>query len=52
MRLTVRQNLEVFARLYGVRDLKGRIAETAHDFKLRSCWTGHTASFRPARRRA
>ena len=29
MRLTVRQNLEIFARLYGVRDLKGRIAETA-----------------------
>ena len=23
MRLTVRQNLEVFGRLYGVRDLKG-----------------------------
>ena len=34
MRLTVRQNLEVFARLYGVRDLKGRIGEIADDFKL------------------
>jgi ABC-2 type transport system ATP-binding protein len=34
MRLTVRQNLEVFARLYGVRDLKGRIAEIAGEFKL------------------
>jgi ABC-2 type transport system ATP-binding protein len=34
MRLTVRQNLEVFARLYGVRDLKGRIAETAEEFRL------------------
>jgi ABC-2 type transport system ATP-binding protein len=34
MRLTVRQNLEVFARLYGVRDLKGRIAQTAEAFKL------------------
>src|ERR1700752_2707245 len=34
MRLTVRQNLEVFARLYGVRDRKGRIAETAEEFKL------------------
>src|SRR6478736_9318591 len=34
MRLTVRQNLEIFARLYGVRDLKGRIAEIASDFKL------------------
>jgi len=34
MRLTVRQNLEIFARLYGVRDLRGRIAETADEFKL------------------
>jgi ABC-2 type transport system ATP-binding protein len=34
MRLTVRQNLEVFGRLYGVRDLKGRIGEIADDFKL------------------
>jgi ABC-2 type transport system ATP-binding protein len=34
MRLTVRQNLEVFARLYGVRDLKGRIGEIADEFKL------------------
>jgi ABC-2 type transport system ATP-binding protein len=34
MRLTVRQNLEVFARLYGVRDLKGRIAYAAEDFRL------------------
>ena len=34
MRLTVRQNLEIFARLYGVRDLKGRIAETAEEFRL------------------
>jgi ABC-2 type transport system ATP-binding protein len=34
MRLTVRQNLEVFARLYGVRDLKGRIARTAGEFRL------------------
>ena len=34
MRLTVRQNLEVFARLYGVRDLKGRIAEMADEFRL------------------
>jgi ABC-2 type transport system ATP-binding protein len=30
----VRQNLEVFARLYGVRDLKGRIAEMAGEFRL------------------
>jgi ABC-2 type transport system ATP-binding protein len=34
MRLTVRQNLEVFARLYGVRDIKGRIAEIAEAFRL------------------
>jgi ABC-2 type transport system ATP-binding protein len=34
MRLTVRQNLEVFARLYGVRDIKGRVAEIAEEFKL------------------
>jgi ABC-2 type transport system ATP-binding protein len=34
MRLTVRQNLEIFARLYGLRDLKGRIAETAEEFRL------------------
>jgi ABC-2 type transport system ATP-binding protein len=34
MRLTVRQNLEVFARLYGVRDLKGCIAETAGELRL------------------
>jgi len=34
MRLTVRQNLEVFARLYGVRDRKERIADIAEGFKL------------------
>jgi ABC-2 type transport system ATP-binding protein len=34
MRLTVRQNLEVFGRLYGVRDLRGRIAEIAAELKL------------------
>jgi ABC-2 type transport system ATP-binding protein len=34
MRLTVRQNLEVFGRLYGVRDLKGRIAEGAQELRL------------------
>jgi ABC-2 type transport system ATP-binding protein len=34
MRLTVRQNLEIFARLYGVRDLKGRIAAIAGEFRL------------------
>ena len=34
MRLTVRQNLEVFGRLYGVRDLQGRIAEVAEELRL------------------
>jgi ABC-2 type transport system ATP-binding protein len=34
MRLTVRQNLEVFGRLYGVRDLPGRIAAIAAELRL------------------
>jgi ABC-2 type transport system ATP-binding protein len=34
MRLTVRQNLEVFGRLYGVRDLKRRIVEIAGELRL------------------
>src|SRR5450631_3081360 len=34
MRLTIRQNLTVFGMLYGVADLRGRIAELAHDLDL------------------
>jgi ABC-2 type transport system ATP-binding protein len=34
MRLTVRQNLAVFGRLYGVEDLDARIAEIAASFEL------------------
>jgi len=34
MRLTVRQNLEIFARLYGVRNLKDRVAAIATDLRL------------------
>jgi ABC-2 type transport system ATP-binding protein len=34
MRLTVRQNLEIFARLYGVLGLKDRVAEIATDLRL------------------
>jgi ABC-2 type transport system ATP-binding protein len=34
MRLTVRQNLEVFGRLYGVRDLRGRVAGIAGELRL------------------
>ncbi len=33
-RLTVRENLEVFGRLYGVRDLKKRIGALAEEFGL------------------
>jgi ABC-2 type transport system ATP-binding protein len=34
MRLTVRQNLEIFGRLYGVRDLQDRVAAIAADLRL------------------
>jgi ABC-2 type transport system ATP-binding protein len=34
MRLTVRQNLEVFGRLYGLRELKARIGEVAQELRL------------------
>jgi ABC-2 type transport system ATP-binding protein len=34
-RLTVRQNLRVFAALYGVADIKARIAELAHALALK-----------------
>lgn len=34
MRLTIRQNLTVFGRLYGVRDLPDRIQELASDLEL------------------
>ncbi len=34
MRLTVRQNLEVFGRLYGVRDLRARVVDIAAELRL------------------
>src|ERR1700758_3332251 len=34
MRLTVRQNLTIFGRLYAVDDLRERIAQLAHDLDL------------------
>ena len=34
MRLTVRQNLEIFGRLYGVRDLKSRVEATALELRI------------------
>jgi ABC-2 type transport system ATP-binding protein len=33
-KLTVRQNLEVYGRLYGIKDLKSRIAEISNDLNL------------------
>ena len=33
-KLTVRQNLEVYGRLYGIKDLRSRIAEISDDLKL------------------
>lgn len=33
-RLTVAENLKVYGRLYGIRDLKGRIAELASELEL------------------
>lgn len=35
-RLTVRENLRVYARLYGVRDVAGRIADLAEELDLKS----------------
>ena len=35
MRLTVRQNLTIFGRLYAVKDLKGRIEQLASDLDLK-----------------
>jgi ABC-2 type transport system ATP-binding protein len=46
-RLTVRQNLAVFAKLYGVDDVRGRIAALAADLDLTGfldTWTGRLSS--------
>jgi ABC-2 type transport system ATP-binding protein len=46
-RLTVRQNLSVFARLYGIEDVDARIAELADDLELGDFldkWTGRLSS--------
>ena len=46
-RLTVRQNLSVFAQLYGVPDIAARIGELARDLDLTSfldTWTGKLSS--------
>lgn len=44
MRLTVRQNLKVFGRLYAVGDLDARIAELADDFNLAALLDRRTGS--------
>jgi ABC-2 type transport system ATP-binding protein len=33
-RLSVRQNLRIFAKLYGVQDVKAKLAQLAHEFEL------------------
>jgi ABC-2 type transport system ATP-binding protein len=46
-RLTVRQNLSVFAQLYGVADVAGRVGELAADLDLTGFldrWTGRLSS--------
>ena len=52
-RLTVRQNLAFYGRLYGVKDLRGRIVEIAGQHAgRRNSSIARPASCRPARRRA
>ena len=53
MRLTVRQNLTIFGRLYAVKDLRERIEQLAADLDLEAIFsTAPTASSRPGRRPA
>jgi putative ABC transport system permease protein len=52
MRLTVRQNLTVFGRLYGVRRRRRPHRDLAEDLDLTDCSTGRPASCRPGRRPA
>ena len=41
-KLTVRQNLEVYGRLYGIKDLKNRIEEISNDLNLNNFLTKNT----------
>ena len=41
-RLTVQQNLVFFARLYGVTDVRARLAELARDLELEGLWRKRT----------
>jgi ABC-2 type transport system ATP-binding protein len=51
-RLTVRQNLAVFGRLYAVPDLAARIAQIADELSLTEFLDRPAASCRPGRRHA
>ena len=51
MRLTVRQNLTVYAGLYGVLNVQERVAYIAEDLQIAACSIARPASCRPARRR-
>ena len=41
-KLTVRQNLEVYGRLYGIKDLKGRIDEISEDLDIKNFFNRKT----------
>ena len=41
-KLTVRQNLEVYGRLYGIKDLKGRINEISEDLDIKNFFNRKT----------
>tara|TARA_A100001015_G_scaffold11788_1_gene13958 strand:- start:1847 stop:2581 length:735 start_codon:yes stop_codon:yes gene_type:complete len=41
-KLTVRQNLEVYGRLYGIKDLNGRINEISEDLDIKSFFNRKT----------
>ena len=49
-RLTVAENLKVYGRLYGVRDLRGRIAELARELELSSFLDRPTGSLSTGQR--
>ena len=52
MRLTVRENLEVFARLYGVADWRERIAQLARELRLEDLLDRPYGKLSAGRRRA
>ena len=49
-KLTVRQNLEVYGRLYGVKDLKNRISEISEDLNLNNFLDKKTESYLPVKK--